>query len=73
MHHKPGDLGVYLFADGLDEYLSSDALKNSMMHDDDDDYGQFTPVKSKGHREIADCFSSPRAIPTLRSVSPVDL
>ncbi|KAL9622656.1 MAG: hypothetical protein Q9160_002966 [Pyrenula sp. 1 TL-2023] len=56
MQHKPGDLGVYLFADGLDEYLSSEILQQGLKHDDDDERGQFISEKSKGHREIADFF-----------------
>jgi hypothetical protein len=56
MTEKPDDMGVYLFADGLDEYLSSETLKQGLIHDDEDedDKGQFTSAKRKGHREIAD-------------------
>ncbi|KAF1988582.1 hypothetical protein K402DRAFT_26770 [Aulographum hederae CBS 113979] len=57
MQHKPDNLGVYLFADGLDEYLSSEALEQGTTYDgDDNEMDQFNSAKSKGHREIADFF-----------------
>jgi hypothetical protein len=56
MTQKPDDMGVYLFADGLDECLSSETLQRGLTHsdEDDDDEGQFTSAKFKGHKEIAD-------------------
>lgn len=72
IQHKPSDLGVYLFADGLDEYLGSEVLKQGITYDEDDDKGHFTSTKSKGSLEIADSFSNFRAILILKSVSLVD-
>ena len=48
---------MYLFTDGLDEYLHTEVLERGITQDDDDDgKGHFTSAKSKGHMEIADFF-----------------
>lgn len=56
MREKPQSLAIYIYADGLDEYLNTETLNQGLRDDDEGSTGQFISQKSKGHREISESF-----------------